>query len=89
VLKLHDMKTNGGAEVKLHALLTLALDGGIGQFHALVTLPLWKEPRNLLDRRLGGPQSWCWTRLRREKFSGTTRNWTPVAQPVAKRYTDW
>jgi hypothetical protein len=29
-----------------------------GLLHALVGLPLVKEPQYPLDRRLGGPQSW-------------------------------
>ena len=47
----------GGAEVKLHSLLTLAIDGEEWSASLLGCLTTWKEPRNPLNRRLGGPQS--------------------------------
>jgi hypothetical protein len=56
----HSMKTYWGVEVQLHTFLTSVLDGGEwsnsrpGRF-----IPGRKNPRYLLDRRLGGPQSWC------------------------------
>ena len=41
------MKTHEGAEVLLHSLLTSALDGVSGQFHAPVALSLRKETHDI------------------------------------------
>jgi hypothetical protein len=38
------MKTYGGVEIELHALLAFALDGVSGQLQASSALPLGKEP---------------------------------------------
>jgi hypothetical protein len=73
-------------EVKLHAFLTLALDGG-GQLYASAALPPGKDQWYPLDRRLGGPQRWS-------EHGGEEKNSQPllgleplIIQPIAQCYT--
>jgi hypothetical protein len=56
------MKAYTRDEVLLHAFLTSALNGGDSLLYGPTALPGKKNPRNLLDRTLNGPQS-------RSKFS--------------------
>jgi hypothetical protein len=65
--------------------LTSALDGVGGQRHALAALPLGKETRHPVYRRVGGPQG----------PSGRVRKFSPppgfdprTVQPVASRYNE-
>jgi hypothetical protein len=44
--------------------------------------PQGKSPWHPLDRRLGGHQS-------RSGRDGEEKPWTPIVQPVARRYTYW
>jgi hypothetical protein len=53
------MKANWGVEVQLHTFLTPALDGGEWSAHPLAAFSQEKSPQYPLDRRQGGPQSWC------------------------------
>jgi hypothetical protein len=75
------MKTYGGVEVQLHAVLTSALD--------VVTFtdrPLYlrgKSPRYPLDRRLGEPQSRSECRGTEKNLFSPVGNRIPVIQFVA------
>jgi hypothetical protein len=51
-----------------------------GQLHALTALPLGKEPRYPLNRRLGGPQS-RFGRLGEDKILDPTGTRTPTPPP--------
>jgi hypothetical protein len=62
-----------------------------GQLHALATLLPGKSHCYPLDRRLGGPQSFC-GRGGEEKIPSPRRESnprTPIVRPVAHRYTYW
>jgi len=62
-----------------NSFLTLALD--MGEWSASCrghTLPLGKDPRYPLDRRLGGPHSWPGHRGWRKKSFDSARNRTLV-----------
>jgi hypothetical protein len=80
------MKAYWGMELKLHAFLTLALDGG--EWPASRPLyPQRQSPWYPLDKELGGPQS-------RSGHGGKAKNSQtlpglepPIIQPVAQRYT--
>jgi hypothetical protein len=53
------MKAYWGVEVYFHAFFTSVLDGGEWSASCPCHFtPGGKSPWNLLDRRLGGPQSW-------------------------------
>ena len=47
------MKDYEGMKLQLHAFLTLALDGFVGQFHVPAALHTWKEPPVPSNRRVG------------------------------------
>jgi hypothetical protein len=61
-----------------------------GQLRTSAALPLGKEPRYQLDRRLGGPQRRSRQRGE-EKILGPqdSNSDTSVVQPVGSRYTDY
>jgi hypothetical protein len=77
------MKTKGRVEVKLHAFLTSALNGGewvashLGRFAP----PLGRNPRYPLDMRLVGAQSRS-GRGEEKQFLTPAGNRTPIVQPV-------
>jgi len=54
-----------------------------GQLHTLATLPWGQSPWYLLDRSLGGPQSWSGCGAEEKIVPSPARNKTPIIQTVA------
>jgi hypothetical protein len=79
--------TKGDKRYSSYSVLTSALDRG-GQRHAPATLYPRQLPRYLLDRRLGGPQSWSVQRLEEKSFASAGDR-TPIVQSLVRYYTDW
>jgi hypothetical protein len=58
-----------------------------GQLHASAALPPGKEPRFLLDRSLGGSQSWSGRGGEEKNSQPLPGLEPPIIQPVANRRT--